>query len=224
MVALSKIVPSRRRVLTIVLWVLAIAIFTWFFPLFHVVRLAQKQRQSNSSAFDAPALAEQFWTQRLLPALGHAADLTEVLAAARSDPKQVRSRFGRTVGLSRSYFLFVRGSGTVLAVDGAGVKLAIDGSAPSETVILRIGPIFGSAVRDATGLLDASSFPNSRQFNDLATELNNTVQQTVTAKLRDEAQPGQRIEFVGCAEIQNEPGDLNSFKIVPLSVKVTSRD
>src|SRR5262249_33402852 len=125
MVALSKIVPSRRRVLTIAVWVLAVAIFTWFFPLFHVVRLAEKQSQSKSIEFDARALAKQFWTQRLLPALGQATDVTDVLAAARSDPKQVRSRFGRTVGLSRSYFLFVYGSGTVTAIDKAGVKLAI---------------------------------------------------------------------------------------------------
>jgi predicted lipoprotein len=224
MVALSKLVPSRRRVLTIVLWLLAVAIFTWFFPLFHVVRLAEKQSQSKSIEFDARALAKQFWTQRLLPALGQATDVTEVLAVARSEPKQVRSRFGRTVGLSRSYFLFVRGSGTVAAIDKAGVKLAIDGSPPSESIVLRTGPIFGSAVRDATGLLEASSFPNSRQFNDLAAELNSIVLQTVTAKLKDEAQPGQRIEFVGCAEVQNEPGDLNPLKIIPLRVKVLSRD
>jgi predicted lipoprotein len=224
MVALSKLVPGRRRALSIVLWLLAIAIFTWFFPLFHIVRLAEKQSQSKSSEFDARAVAEQFWTQRLLPALGQAADVTEVISAARSDPKQVRSRFGRTVGLSRSYFLFVRGSGTVLTVDKAGVNLAIGGSAPSESIILRTGPIFGSAVRDATGLLEASSFPNSRQFNDLAAELNNIVQKMVTAKLKEEAQPGQRIEFVGCAEVQNEPGDLNPLKIVPLSVKVLSGD
>src|SRR5262245_35350935 len=209
MVALSKIVPSRRRALTIFLSVLAISIFTWFFPLCHVVRLAEKQSRSKSIEFDARAIAEQFWTQRLLPALGQATDVTEVLAVARSDPKQVRSRFGRTVGLSRSYFLFVRGSGTVAGIDKAGVKLAIDGSEPSENILLRPGPGFGSAVRDATGLLDASSFPNSRQFNDLAAELNNIVQQTGTAKLKDAAQPGQRIEFVGCAEVQNEPGDLN---------------
>ena len=224
MVGISKIVPKRRRIATIVLWLLAIAILTWFFPLFHVVRLAERHSRSKSTEFDARALAEQFWTQRLLPALGQAADLTEVLSAARSDPKQVRGRFGRTVGLSRSYFLFVRGSGTVADIDRAGVKLAIDDSAPSESIILRTGPIFGSAVRDATGLLDASSFPNSRQFNDLAAELNNIVQQTVIAHLKDEAQPGQRIEFVGCAEVQNEPGDLNPLKIVPLSVKAPSRD
>jgi len=224
MVALSKIVPTRRRAFVIVLWLLAIAILTWFFPLFHIVRLAEKWTRSKSSEFNARAVAEQFWMQRLLPALGEAMDVTEVLSAARSDPKQIRSRFGRTVGLSRSYFLFVRGSGTVLTVDKAGISLAIDGSAPSENVILRTGPIFGSAVRDATGLLSASSFPNSRQFNDLAAELNNIVKQTITAKLRDEAQPGQRIEFVGCTEVQNESIDLNPLKIVPLSVKVTSRD
>jgi len=224
MVALSKIVPTRRRALIIVLWLLAIAIFTWFFPLFHIVRRAEKRSQSKSSEFDARAVAEQFWTQRLLPALGQATDVTEVLSAARSDPKQVRTRFGRTVGLSRSYFLLLSGKGTVTTVDKAGVNLTIDASAPSESVNLRTGPIFGSAVRDATGLLEASSFPNSRQFNDVAAELNNIVQQSVTAKLRDEVQPGQRIEFVGCAEVQNEPGDLNPIKLVPLSVKVTSRD
>src|SRR5262245_49979493 len=111
MVALSKIVPARRRALIIVLWLLAIAIFTWFFPLFHIVRLAEKQSQSKSSEFDARAVAEQFWTQRLMPALDQATDVTKVLAAARSDPKQLRSRFGRTVGLSRSYFLFLSGKG-----------------------------------------------------------------------------------------------------------------
>ncbi|WP_163104012.1 DUF2291 family protein, partial [Acinetobacter baumannii] len=68
------------------------------------------------------------WNERLLPAAEQAADAAAVAAVIASDPKKVRKQFGRTVGVSSSYFLFLRGSGRVVSADAESIGLAVKGA------------------------------------------------------------------------------------------------
>jgi predicted lipoprotein len=103
-------------------------------------------------------------------------------------------------------------------VDSRGVGLAIrDGSAGPD-VVLPVGMVFGNTVRDATGLLDMDKFPNSQHFNDLSTELNRIVETRVLPRLRDRAEVGRQVRFVGCAEVSRDPKRRKPLKVVPVSV------
>ncbi len=95
-------------------------------------------------------------------------DAATVLAALRANPQEAREKFGRRVGVSRTTYYFLRGAGDVLNVDDKGVTVALSADEPSPDVLLATGRIFDNTVRDATGLLTSSDFPNSQHFNDLA--------------------------------------------------------
>ena len=49
------------------------------------------------------------------------------------------------------------------------------GTEAKPEVIIQTGNIFGNAARDATGLLDVNIFANSRDFNDIASEINRRI-------------------------------------------------
>jgi len=74
-------------------------------------------------------------------------------------------------------------------------------------------------LRDATGLLAASDYPNLQQFNEISTQLNRLVDKSVIPNLKQSAHVGRRVEFVGCARVLNLPGDVQPLKVIPLDVR-----
>jgi predicted lipoprotein len=209
-----------RRFLLAIAAVAGIGLVTWAFPLFHVVALDTMLQSREQADFDAAQFSKRFWDERLMPALPSAADARAVLPAVEGDFEAAREKYGRTVGISHSYYVFIQGTGRVVNVDSRGVGLAIrDGSAAPD-VVFPLGMVFGNTVRDATGLLELDSFPNSQHFNDLSTALNRIVETRVLPGLRDQAKLGQAIRFVGCAEVVRDVQRRKPLKVLPLRVEV----
>ena len=80
----------------------------------------------------------------------------------------VREQFGRTVGISSSYCLFLAGTGRIVSLDEESVGLSLKAEGNEVGVAVPLGLVFGNAVRDGTGLLQASAFPDSQVFNDIS--------------------------------------------------------
>ena len=203
----------------IVRWLIAIAIIAavcWLFPLFHVVRL---KAEKAPAAFNATDFAETFWTNKLLSSIDKAVNAGMLVADIQSDPAAAKKKFSRSVGLSDSYFYFVSGAGRVVAVSDDAILLTVADKGTNADVALQTGLIFGDALRDGTGLLDASSYPNSQDFNDISAALNHIVETRVLPGLREQAKIGATISFSGCAEVDDESSDLKPLKIVPIQTK-----
>lgn len=197
----------------------AAALLFWTFPLFHVVPLEQAEASRAAEAFNAPESAQALWTEKLEPHFDAAADAAEVVAALRRDPQQARREFGRTVGLSRSTLLFVRGHGTVASIDGRLAAIALADGDEEADVALVVGPVTGNAVRDAPGLVASGDFANSQHFNDLARELNLLAERGPVAKLRNSAKVGRTVTFVACGEIAGDEVRW-PLKLVPVAVAI----
>jgi predicted lipoprotein len=204
-------------------WLIAIAVVAGIcrlFPLFHIVPLQAAKAQEAAAAFNPTRFAETFWTNQLLPALDGAVKADLLLAAIQSDATAAKKKFSRSVGLSDAYFYFVSGTGRVVAVSDDAVSLAVtEGSANAE-ISLQSGLVFGDAVRDGTGLLNASTYPNSQDFNDISAALNHIVETRVLPGLRQQAKVGAKISFAGCAEVDDESSDLKPMKVVPIRTKI----
>ena len=142
-----------------------------------------------------------------------------MLAAVDGDPSGVRAKFGRSPGLGRAYYCYVRGTGVVVSVDRDRVGLALDKDGNTDVVLLT-GMLFGNAVRDATGLLNAGEFVNSQHFNEVSTALNRIVTAEVIEPLKREVGVGKVVHFVGCAEVRNEAQDLKPLRLVPVKASV----
>lgn len=212
-----------HRIVVIVVSLAVIAAVTWRFPLFHIVRLEDRQAAQSQGKFDAATLVQNSWQEKLPAALAKATDAAEVLTALQADFTQASKKYGRTVGMDRVFFLLLRGSGKITAVDKDGVILTLDAAKDQPQIVIPTGPLFGNAVRNATGLFDVNDFSNSEQFNAISTELNRRVETQIFPELKAQAAVGKHIQFIGCAEVRDRPDEHHPLNIVPVEVNVDAK-
>ena len=207
----------NRLVLILCCTVLAVSLL-WFFPLFHIERLDAPKSHEVAQTTNSVESAAKFWKEQILPSLDQAPNGEEVISALRNNPLLARTKYGRKVGVSRTTLFMVQCKGTVATIDKKGVGVAFEESSARPDILLQTGLLFGNTVRDATGLLDASDFQDSRQFNEISTELNRLIEMQVMTKLKENATQGRRIQFVGCFELPDQ-GELgNPLSIIPMQV------
>jgi len=192
----------------------------WQFPLIHIVRLDEPTTGDGEPEFNAANFAETFWTEQLLPAAEKAPDASAVLAAIRETPKAAREQFGRKVGVSRTRFFVVRGTGTIVSVDKKGVGVALDQNKSEPDIVFHTGLLFGNTARDATGLLDAGDFRHSQDFNEISTALNRIIEERVISQLKNHSDVGRRIQFAGSAEVPDDASPSKPLVIVPFQASV----
>jgi predicted lipoprotein len=209
-----------KRILPWLISGLVVAGFCWAFPPFHIRSSKQVKEQIASTQFNATNFIERFWNDQLLQATDRAADVEKVLAMIAVQPQAAREQFGRSVGISSSYYFFLRGTGRVVSVSDDNIGLSLKAEGDEADVLVPLGLVFGNAVRDGTGLLNSSTFPNAQEFNDIAAGLNNLVETRVLPELQRLAVVGKRVQFVGCVEVADEEQDLKPLKLVPISVKL----
>ena len=205
-----------KRALSILVACTAMAGVFWFFPAYHIVSLKQAKAAKELGVFNPADFAAKFWRERLTPSLNHAADAQSVLDALAKDPKAAATNYGRTVGMSDTVYYLLRGTGTVVSVEGKGVGVSLHGASGEADLLLKTGLLFGNTVRDATGLLTASEFPNSQEFNDVSTELNRIVESQIIPSLRTNAATGRALRFVVCAEISEDEAGGRPLKVIPI--------
>ncbi len=208
---------SLRGVWTIAL--LGAAGLFWMMPLFHVVPLKQAEAARAQGIFNAADYAARFWSERLTPALSKATDAQTVLDALAKDSKSAATNYGRTVGVGDMVYFFMRGTGTVVSVEAKGVGVSLRGAGAEADLLIKTGLLFGNTVRDATGLLNASEFPNSHDFNDISIELNRIVESRVIPQLKTNAVVGRTIRFAVCAEVPEDDAGGRPLKVVPVHVE-----
>lgn len=196
-----------------------LAILCWVFPPFHIRSLKAVRAAQENQQFDATAFAARFWTEELLPAADKAVDAAIIMERIAADPGAVCTEFGRTVGVGGSCFLFLRGSGYVVSADESTVGLNLESDNGEPQIVIELGFVFGNAVRDATGLISPSSYPNAQEFNDISAALNGIVETNVLPQLQRIAKVGSRLRFAGCAEVADEELDLNPLMLVPVLVE-----
>ena len=197
-----------------------LAFVCWLFPLFHIVPLKTAMAEKAAITFNPAAFAESFWTNQLAASFSHAVPAETLIPAIAADSAAAKKKYSRSVGLSDAYFYFLSGSGTVTAVSDDEISLSLTPGSTNVDVVLEAGLVFGNAIRDGTGLLNASDYPNSQDFNDLSAALNHLVETRVLPPLKADAKVGATLSFIGCVEVDDESSDLKPLKVIPLQVKV----
>ena len=200
--------------------ILTMAAVCWRFPLFHIVPLKRAAAAKAAATFNPKTFAQKFWNDRLLKSFDQAVKAETLLATIESNPADARKQFGRSVGVSESYIYFLSGKGRVIAATDDEISLALTPGATNAQVSLQVGLLFGNAVRDGTGLLNVNNYPNSQDFNAISEALNQLIETQVQPKIREQAKVGATVQFVGCAEVNDESTDLKPLKVVPVSAIV----
>lgn len=197
---------------------IAVAVFLYFFPLFHVVSLKEVQQQLAAEEFDAAAYVDSFWSGALQDNLHNAVDAADLLAAFEENFEGTAEQFGHRLGLSGHSSYLVSGQGQVVARDDFSVSIALQEDGPA-AVVIETGPVFGNAIRDGSGLLNVSEFENAQDFNALSAEINLRVEEEVLPVLNDKASVGATVRFVGGVEVSDMAGAPAALVLVPVKVE-----
>jgi predicted lipoprotein len=205
--------PSRG-----LLGVLAAAVLVIVFPPFHVRSLSQGKASPAAirGAVDVPRVAEQFWTGKLLTPSVEPVNVRALMMAIDQDPAMAMKKYGHRAGIGGNAVFLVEGAGTVESVDARGVWLGIEVAKPLRSVLIT-GPVFGNALRDATGLLSINDF-NSFDFNALGAELNRLAEARVQPQLRKDASVGSHVSFLAAGELDDASADRPILKLIPIRV------
>ena len=214
--------PGSKRVLLLLVGAGVVGLVWYFFPPFRIVSLDEARAKRAQATFQPREFAETFWANDLQDALDDATAADELLALIRSDPRAAKEAHGRTAELGNVYYYFVRGAGLVTKVgdEEVSVALANDDGHSGADVVLVTANVFGNAIRNATGLLDVNQFGNSQDFNNLSHELNTIAEYRVLSPFQKTVTARAAVEFVGCAEIEDEDRDLDPLRIIPVHLEI----
>lgn len=197
------------------------AALLYTFPPFRIVPLDVANQQKESETFDPKAFAENFWINDLMNSQHRAVDAITLFAAIEADPKEAKQKYSRTWGIGGVYYYyFVSGVGRVVSKHADSVGLSLGSHDSSIAISIATANIFGNAIRDGTGLIDPSDFPNSQDLNNISLRINRIVEDRVLPPFRETVVVGSRVSFLGCAEIMDEDTDLRPMRIIPIVLEV----
>ncbi len=213
--------PRSHRVWGI--WLIAAGLAVGFclvVPPFRIVSLEAAREEKRSGAFDAAAYAEDFWSNKLSYVMDQATDAEKLIQAIRRDPGAARKKHARTLEFGRDYYYFVQGSGFVVAADETAISVSCArGGAPD--LKIATAHITGNVIQEATGLMDPSDFNSLVEYNNVATEIKRIVEARVLQAFRRQAVgAGTRVNFIGCAELNDELRDPLPLFLMPTVLEV----
>jgi predicted lipoprotein len=207
-----------NKAITAPIVIVVLAGLCWLFPPFHIRSLKKVEEAIAGAQFNPTDFVKQFWSEKLLPATAKAAEVTNVMAAIAADPAKAQKEFGRSVGISSTYYFFIRGWARVISADDNSINLSLKDTEDGVGITVPLGPVFGDAVRDGTGLLNPSDYPNAQDYNGISAALDHIVETQVLPEFQKIAKVGAKVRFAGCVEV-DDPSGLKPLSLVPISVK-----
>jgi len=191
------------------------------FPPFHIRRTAGHSSgvaNDHAASADIAQSATRFWDASLASREQvHPTDWLVLIKALQEDPAQGGRPYGRRPAIGGPWFYLLSGEARVVSIDARGLWLDGGQGLGDWRVLLQTGPIFGSALRDATGLLRLEDF-SSFDFNELGAQLNRLSETRVGAALRRDARVGSLIEFVAAARLDGVSGEGHTLLLAPIRV------
>lgn len=174
-------------------------------PPFHIHRLrdiAPAEIESRT-ALQARRIADSFWSGTLAADTAKSLDVRALIELLQKDPAAAQ-QYGHTADYGGSPYYFLHGDGRVTSIDSTGLWLDV-GAQGAMKVLLLTGPIFGNALRDATGKLPMKGL-GFTQFNAVSEELDRLAESQGQAGLQGGVKVGATLRFVAAGEVDDSRG------------------
>lgn len=195
-----------------------LAILLIIFLSLDIHKLDEYKAADTTVYFSAKEYAGEFWENDLPGVIDRAAFFLPLAELLQIEPEKAFEDFGRKLGISKTWYFMAKGEGLIESVEEENLQVAVNGG-----ILTRIATsfIFGNAIRDGSGAVDIDEFLNMTDFNNVSIEINNRVKNNIVPLLQENAKPGMKLQFAGAFEIKEDNIDIQSIRIIPVSVKLS---
>jgi len=181
-------------------------------------KLDEVKASLTAKQFNAAAYAQTFWTDKLLPNLDKAIDITQLTGMLSTDHAKTFDTYSHALGIGNLRYFLVKGKGTITSINEDDISVLLQTDTSKQTIIIATEFIFGNAVRDATGLININEFNNTMDFNNVSAEVNKIIREKVLPPFKQKAKKGDAIEFTGAIELNKEHLDVSKIEVIPVSI------
>ena len=197
-----------------------------FFASYHSVyfkKLDQVKLESAAGNFDAGSYANDFYHNKLIPHLDSAIETGRLVALLQTDPAEAFRKYSHALAIGNIRYFLVRGEAVISQIkeDAISLGAASDTTDVDAKIITEF--VYGSAIRDASGLLSLNEFSSTSDFNGVAEEINKIVRKQVLPPFLSKAKPGNTIQYAGAIELNQAHLNLDSIEIVPIRLSIISQ-
>ncbi len=203
-----------RYIITIVI----VAVVGYNSVYFKKLDEVKKSVAPNGGTFDAAAYAGKFYNTSLIPALNKAVPLNDLLKLLATSKDNTFDTYAHALAIGNIRYFLVSGHGTVTTIRENDVQLKMDSSGNIITIATEF--IYGNAARDATGLVDITTFNSTTDLNNVSVELNKIARKNVVNPFRAIVKKGDNVQFAGAIELNKEHVNTENIEVIPLSLQI----
>jgi predicted lipoprotein len=169
--------------------------------------------------FDAKTYTAALWKNKMPAVIDAATEFDQLLLAIEKDPQLAFEKNTHALAIGNYRYAMVKMSGIVVAVheDDFIIETFIGGN--KKQLLVTTEFIYGSAVRDASGLIDIKDFTSASDLNSIAEALNVTVKKTVIEPARKNLVTGVKLNLVAAVELNKENIVLDQLVLLPVQIK-----
>jgi predicted lipoprotein len=205
-----------NKAIKYILGVLAIVAVVYFS--LDIQKLDEYKAANSEVKFDATEFAQQFWDNELAASINNATDVQTAIQQLEINPEIAFEKYGHKLGISKTYYLILKGSGIIESVEEEYLLVRID---ENKQIQVATDFIFGNAIRDGSGKVDINQFVNMTDFNNVSVALNKMAKEKVVARLKKSVKAGMQIEFTGAAELNEDNIEVTKIRVIPIAAKLS---
>jgi predicted lipoprotein len=168
--------------------------------------------------FDAKTYTAALWKNKMPAVIDAATEFDQLLLAIEKDPQLAFEKNTHALAIGNYRYAMVKMSGIVVAVheDDFIIETLIGGN--KKQLLVTTEFIYGSAVRDASGLIDIKDFTSASDLNAIAESFNETIKKTVIQPFKKRLSNGLKIQLVAAVELNKENMVLDQLVLLPVQI------
>jgi predicted lipoprotein len=172
--------------------------------------------------FDAKTYTAALWKNKMPAVIDAATEFDQLLLAIEKDPQLAFEKNTHALAIGNYRYAMVKMSGIVVAVHEDDFVIETDIAGSKKQLLVTTEFIYGSAVRDASGLIDIKDFTSASDLNAIAESFNETIKKTVIQPFKKRLSNGLKIQLVAAVELNKENMVLDQLVLLPVQINPIS--
>lgn len=189
--------------------------------IYHAVYFKSLQRvKADAKGFDIDRYARDYLFKLIPQSKTDFTDIALLHKAIQKNSSEAFKAHSYAASEGDLRYMMVTDAGVVTQKDSSYVWLK---NGEGQAIKLAAKYIYGTAARDAAGLIVVDSFNNTMLFNELSEKINYLIRKEITPVLQEVA-VGDTIRFTGALGLSRKAPQLAEARIIPLLLKRSRKE